>query len=1190
MLAGCAVFVASAGAYGITPEEELAEDHSLATRFVTPHTAWAKGYAQGRVSACFIVNAGPDGGSYIEPGTRLREVVELRQRFDIDGDAVFVGPQGNFYQSEAGEERARRLLEKEYDVYVFGNVSLEVFRPELQYKILERVVKQGAGLVCCGPRPEKIFTPQRALKPTPPSLYEGVPLARIAALAGLATDPTDEQAAERLVTGYQLGEGRGVSLNYSAHTLAPYLPFRFRALTEYDYWMLLVGRAVLWASGREPQVRLRVTPGPTSIPLDQWTGQPVHVTLSNPSRQPVRLQLTAALRRGDGVRAPLPNKETPVGARESVDIPLALPMVRADDYFLDVMARSERGVEAFGAGAVTVTSTEGLEKIAVDAPFVERGESIGVNVTLRGESFGDRDTLRVQLRDSFDRVLCRREMPVSADTTDYTCRFEVGDWATILMRAEAALVRQGREIELKEASFRVPKRRQGQFNFVQWAARNDVLEYYAWQKLGEAGWKVSMALSDALAACDVSVIPYSTRILETHDKEGFMQPVCWNDEPKVDEYVHQIVQGQAGYRQHGTFVYSLGDEGTTKGCCVHPACLVAYRRYLQQQYDTIDRLNASWGSEYRSFEEVDLLDRKDVMEGRAVGQGLFARWYDRQAFARYNLAQFTHRFVEAFKKLDPQAVTGFEGTGGFGDDFDAILKANTFWSPYPSIGDDILRSVAPRQFIRANWMGYHKNADPLINYSWRMVMKEMDSIWWWRYDGAGSWRGYVSPTLDFWPATQQLCDEMRVVREGLGDALLHSQVRHSGIAVFYSLPSALARQLGDSSSFPDPEQDHQNWLRATYDLGLDVRYVTSGKLKSGVLDSGEFKLLLLPMTQAIGPEEAAAVRRFVEQGGVLVADLRPGVFDDHCKPLEKGALDDLLGIQRTGTGPAEKAPLDIRVSLGGQTVPLRAGETTTDPFVAPARAQPLAQAGRTPVVLVNTVGQGQTVLLNFALPPQQGEAQGFSLETYRFLRALYGLAGVKAPVSATDPWGQALPNVETRVWENGEMMIFGLWYEMDVKFFGEDATAQPGARRQAKIVLPESRYVYDLRRGKSLGRVHQVRTALLVGRANFFAALPVPLAGVKLRAASATPERGERLDVEISLNLPVPTRATHVVHVEVIDPNGKTAPWGQQVVLLPHGKGQVSVPIAWNDAPGRWRLRATELFSRRTGEVSWTVK
>jgi len=1191
LIACCALLSGVACLAGkATLEGELDEDHSLTTSYVTPHTPWGKGGVNGRLSAFIVVNAGHGGIAYTEPGTRLREVVELMQRFDVDAEAVFVNTNGALYKEKEGEARARRLLEKEYDVYVLGAAPFDAFCPELQYKILERVVTKGAALVCCGPVPKKILTAKRALKEVPAALYEGVPLTQLARLAAMPQNvigSSDSETAARLITCYKLGKGRSVALRYAAHVMAPRLSFRFRALTEYDYWMLLVGRVLLWAAGREAEVALTTDPGWFDIPREALPDSATVAALSNRGAASVKLRVEMALRRGDGELTPLPEAKVELKPGGSVEIPVSLPVLRADDYFVDMIARSKRGVEASGAFGIRISSPVGIEAVAASAPFVERGDDVGINVKLRGEPFQEGDRLRVQLRDSHGRVLVRKEAPAALENT---LRFEIGDWAAIAMRAEALFMRDGKELAWAEASFHVPKRRRNQFNFVQWAARNDVLEYYAWRKLGEAGWTVCLGgATDALAACDVSAIPYCTRIMEKHDKDGVMTPVCWNDEPAVNEHVSKIVNAQRRYRAQGTFVYSLGDEGTTKGCCVHPACIDAYRNYLQDQYGTIAGLNASWGSDYKSFGEVDLLDRKDVLEREAVGKGMFARWYDRQAFTRYNLAQFSHRFVEAFKQFDPKAITGFEGTGGFGDDYDAILEATTFWSPYPSIGDDILRGVARREHIRANWMGYHKYVDPLINYSWRMVMKEMDSIWWWRYDGCGSWRGYISPILDFWPATRQLCAEMRVVREGLGDILLKSKVRHSGVAVYYSLPSALSGNLGEGRTFPPPKTDHTNWLRLIYDLGLDVRYVTARMVKSGGLDPAEFKLLLLPMAQGIGREEASVIRRFAEGGGTVLADLRPGLFDDHCKPASPGVLDELFGITRTGDVKAEKAPAELAVALGDKTVALNLAQTTVDPAVAPAAGKALARIGAAPAVIMNAVGAGRAVLLNFELTRQRADGTGFGADAYEFAAALFGLAGAAPSVRVTAPGGGALPGFETRVWQNGEMTIVGVWHEMNVKFFNDDAEAA-SAGREAEVALPQKMVVYDLRAGKRLGKRDRFTTSVPVGRANFFAALPYSIRKAKAVASSSAPSPGDILRVDISLGAPDNAKATHVSHVEVIDPSGAPALWGKRVVLLPGGKGSVTVPIAWNDAPGQWRLRATELFSRATAEAKWTVK
>ena len=321
----------------------------------------------------------------------------------------------------------------------------------------------------------------------------------------------------------------------------------------------------------------------------------------------------------------------------------------------------------------------------------------------------------------------------------------------------------------------------------------------------------------------------------------------------------------------------------------------------------------------------------------------------------------------------------------------------------------------------------------------------------------------------------------------------------------------------------------------------------------------------------------------------MLADLRPGVFDERCKPVSPGVLDALFGIQRSGDVPAERVALAIQGTLDGKPLALTAQDVRVDPAVAPAGAQALATAGKTPLLLVNTVGKGRAILLNFELPGRI--AQGaFPADFYPFLRALVDAAGVRPPVGFAAPDGGAIPNLETRLWQNGEMTILGVWYELNIKFYGEDGLARDAAGRKVTVTLPEKLHVWSLRDGKGLGRETRFDTTVAEGRANFFAAAPYRIGGVKLRADSATPQPGTMLNVNVAVDVPKDAKATHVVQVEVIDPAGAVADWGKQVVLLPAGKGAVSLPMAWDEQPGTWRLRARELWTGKTDECSWKVR
>lgn len=1178
---GLAACLAGLGVRAAATAEEVAFDHSLQTQVATPHVDWAANAAGGRIRALFFIYSGNYDGTWADEGTRLREVIELGQRFDLEAEAVYYGganEKWDFHGNALGAERAERLLSQSWQLYVIGGFPLDKLPLKMQYEILSAVAK-GAGLLCCGHGSEFMTdTRQVAL---PPALADALPT-------------LDGKHLSEWVTAYVLGKGRSVRLGYPSQALMPTRPFSFRALHEVDYWMLLVGRAAQWAARCEGEVDLVAPPA-----------KPVHVDRAQPgraaeftvvSRSGAPFQGTAAMRivrldDGQVETVPPATLALPDGNRFlGVDV----GKLRAGDYVVNVVVTSARGTEACGAASVVVDSAYGIEAVRVAGTYVERGETLAGTVRLRGTPPAG-SVLQLRFRDGYDRVLRQEDLPVKAGLAEYPFTYAPDGFATILMRAEAALLEGALEVEVKQASFTVPKRRHGQMNFTMWDTPQDPLGYYVWQQLKEAGFGISLIGSfserqtpDVLKACDISVAPYSTRILDPKDEKGSMLPVCWNDEPAVTDYVQKIVDNQKHHREAGVFVYSLGDEGVTRGSCTHPACLAAYRRWLQGQYGTLERLNASWGSTYASFDEVNLLDPKDTMEN-ASQRSNFPRWYDRQAFARANLAQFTGRFGKAYLAMDPLAKTGFEGTGGFGDDYDAICGTNPFYGPYPSIGDDIVRSIYPRDRVRSNWMGYSKTGDALSDAAWRMVMKNMDSVWYWMWSGIGSFWGYVRPTFDYWDATADVTAEMKPVREGLGDLLLRSEMTDSGIAVFYSLPSSLASSLEDTKDFTTAESAHQTWTQLTYDLGLDFRYVTDGTLAAGALRQGGFKALWLPLTQAMGAEQAQAIRQFVEAGGTVLADVRPAVYDEHCKPLERGLLDDVFGIRRSARGKSLAGSTVAKIELGGRSVEVDLTSWKLDPGTQAAGAQVLAQVDTTPLVLVNHVGKGQAILLNAAVTLPKPDAPQ-SDQARQLLRALYATAGVKGLVDIAGPDGAPLPLSESRVWRNGDALVFGLWQQMRNAWFAPKSGTVAGAPVRARVVLPAAAHVYDLRARAYLGEVSQIATELRWGRANVFAAMPFRIGPVAVRLSTATPRPGEPVSVGITVDVPAASKALQAVYVEVIDPAGSRPLWGRQPVLLSGGKGSIELLPAFNDRPGEWTVQATELFSGQSAQARWTVK
>jgi hypothetical protein len=305
------------------------------------------------------------------------------------------------------------------------------------------------------------------------------------------------------------------------------------------------------------------------------------------------------------------------------------------------------------------------------------------------------------------------------------------------------------------------------------------------------------------------------------------------------------------------------------------------------------------------------------------------------------------------------------------------------------------------------------------------------------------------------------------------------------------------------------------------------------------------------------------------------------------KAVSTGLLDDLFGIKRVGRGKAQQAEVEIKGALGAATLDMKL-QTKLDPDVRLNGGKALGMVGEAPVIVQNQVGKGQAIMLNCQLlVPKPDDQQAANVRT--LLAALYGVAKTTPAIRVSSPDGQPLMATETRVWRNGNALVFGLWRQMKNTWFSPTGGTTAGAPVAAKIQLPAKLHVYDLRSGKYLGQTDSLSTRLRWGRANFFLALPYPLKGLKVAVNTAAPKRGQSVTATVSLPLPAPAKEMLTAYVQLFTPGNEQPLWGRWVAVLKNGQAQVQVPVAFNDAPGTWRIKATEPFSKLSAEASWKV-
>jgi hypothetical protein len=216
-----------------------------------------------------------------------------------------------------------------------------------------------------------------------------------------------------------------------------------------------------------------------------------------------------------------------------------------------------------------------------------------------------------------------------------------------------------------------------------------------------------------------------------------------------------------------------------------------------------------------------------------------------------------------------------------------------------------------------------------------------------------------------------------------------------------------------------------------------------------------------------------------------------------------------------------------------------------DEHCKPRRAAPLA--GHSGVHLTDAVSE---------------DVDGFAARVRPWLKPLLDKVGVSPPVRAPG----ASPEVFRYI--DGDAQYVGI------------AEAPAEAHR---IELPRSAHVYDIRRRRYLGHTDHVEVPQGNGGVALYALLPRPVNRVTVRVASEA-QLGSAVSYEVEADDGAPA-FRHVFAVRVYGPDGRLRHMYGTNVEGPSGAACGSFRLAWNDAPGTWRVEAVDAATGVSGEA-----
>jgi len=1150
----------------------------ISNAYETPHVKWAVPYAGGTIDALVLA-----------PQWSQRETVELAQRLSLNYTAwmsetftqitapAASDPAFGYFQPPPAVvyRQLRECARKDYDVIIVGKLDWAMMPAEHRLQLLEKV-SMGTGLVYVNPPAGNkelgiVFGGKRA-----PGGRDFISVAVPIAALPRFTD----KSAERLITTSMFDKGRVVVLDYGEEIPAkhaqgwPCLTPQWDLsdtktgyvapdqvpeieLVPYEYYHALVARAAIWASKRTPETGIGEIQLGEEITWPASAGEARVALRGDPGGKSYRVAVRS---RWDYARVyTLPSLQA------DKETALSLPDLCAGEYFLDVwlMTADGRQVMDWSSRAFSVVADVGIDGLILDNRGYDPGDTIGGRVELSRALTGD-EHLVAELWDNHGRKLQERKPTLRG--TEIGFSFSPIQPLTILHRVRLKVFRQSSELARQEVNFPI-RARLGwdEFNEVTWCgAENQFITHAMLRKLDErdqsgavdVGWRGATNARN-IAAANLAAVPYTAGFGHFGNYKGHVVPTlsgarakngCMSN-PGTLKAVDQWGATQSDiYGPYGPLAWTHGDEcfyARDPDVCWSETCLKAFREYLQEIYSDLSALNRQWRTSYTDWSEV-----KPITYEQAKSTGNYAPWLEHRISAGRVFARLYGRTGQALSKNDPGARPGFDGpqalplpNGGINwwmlKDHVGILQDYI----YNSESMEIFRSFATPGHLSGMWYGTYgltwqigpNTAEFHHFFPWYSMLHGLNSTWFWTMGAPGPLSGYAPDltNLPFFDASRQ---SLKEIRSGIFQLVRTGQRANDGIAIHYSEISRIADSLySDDKRCRAWMESLADFNHAIEDSGLQYEYVSHDEIEQGQLRKGQFRVLIMPHNRAVSAAEAKAIRQFVQNGGLLIADIMPGILNGHGARQKQSLLADLF--PKTDSGA------------------------------------------------VNAIGKGKTVLLG-------EELAGYGYASYRNMQGWKKLEGrsqilakllkqhadVTPQVRISHRGDGEMPPTEIVRFEVGEVEFVGLLRN----YFLYDNTSYP-----VEIRFADERHVYDVRAGKYLGFRDSLTTALSY-QAHVYARLPYKVKSIVLDV----PELKDRITpslVKVALKTSSDKPASgHAFQMQVLSPNDTELPWYTRKVVAAEAEAEVEIPWALNDAPGRYTVVVRDVASGVTArqEVS----
>lgn len=1174
----------------------------------TPHIDWASPLPGGPVKA-FLT---------IRNFRCMRQLIELTQRIDLDYDVVHTGYSGDECASETGRRAMKRLQAGYYEVYVIPSRLMKV----MSETIKERV-EAGAGLVVIeGFGQASKFVDVKGLQEAEDTHYlrQGIPW-----------DLMPEKILSSVQTG-SLGKGRVARLGFPMDISRVWgmLPtensmeaYKSRQFEYWEWWEALFARAILWAAKREGDARLSLK----SATQDALTIQATNAPKSATARVILR---SAREIRFDGPLVRTKPRDLPLGADGAIQIPVPSEMpqgtVIADVMLLD----GDGSVLTWGSFATVTPQSARIVELAADEETHEPNDDVSLSLKLSAERAND-VTIRAKLIDAFGRVVSSadHQQHLPAGETDLTVALPLRSPICVHHKAFVQVLTGVREQDSRWVSVFVPKigpaTAASDFLAVPWAPGMShplIRAYYAerTRDLGINGEFASNPYSATEHGKPSGGYIGAGRAFRAikHTPDG-VRTRCLSDPAVIEEYTDLARERAEGYGPYGIYAVGISDEVSLTSrhkrheVCFSEHCQKRYREWLKEHYETLAALNEEWDTAHKSWDEIIGARTEDVR-----GTDNFSPFVDFRTFMTDVWTDACKRITDAYHEVAPETPVGHTNTFGanpfngndywklctkvgfgWGQEYSEAIKGSghkaifDLWRSFvetPQARSARTTTGEPAPFFNYGWIGYQHSVAAAHYEPWWLALHGSRGVSYFATNAIDASQGIswalVYPTLSYTNFSMAVKEGLEDLRDGCGKVFIEYEREKPKVALLWSHPSMLVSWCESTADEPVPnERDGTdsygayfksalNFRQHLSELQLDYVYLAPQQiLESDVLS--QYPMLFLPLTITASDALVDKLETYLEAGGVLVGDLRCLRTDEHGKPFADSThLTRLFGVNR-GAGQMNYGATKLTfvgasegMDLRGQEIQLYGKES-----IAAAGATPLAthETGE-PAVLVQRHGSGLSVYLNFCLP-------GYDVATRELIRQIVARAGIKRAVVVQSVNAEAPPRCyERNTFTRGPMSVHAF-----IRDHRRCSDTDP-----VRIDFGGEAHMYDMRRKQYVGKAAEVETQVAPGDTALYACLPYRVTGVRVSAPDQI-SAGAELTVTATVSGEGATIGDHVLHVELLGPQGRPLWHYTRNLLAPGGKLEWKVPLALNEEPGEWTVRVRDVLSGIVGEARLVV-